>query len=101
MKVPLCKEEEIPEEGAITVDFLGREVLVYKHNGKPKAIVNICMHLGGPMKKEGDKLVCQWHGAEFDCSQGKCLRGPPRPDSRLIILPTHIEDGVLIYDYGD
>lgn len=101
MKVPLCKQEQIPEEGTISVDFLGREVLVYKHNNKPKAIVNICTHLGGPMKKEGEKLVCQWHGAEFDCSLGKCIKGPARLDSRLIILPTHIEDGVLTYDYGD
>ena len=101
MKVPLCKQEEIPEEGTKTVDFFGREVLVFKHNDKPKAIMNICMHLGGPMKKEGEKLICEWHGAEFNCNNGKCLKGPAHPDSRLIVLPTHIEDGELIYEYGD
>jgi len=101
MKVALCKLEEIPEEGTKTLDFLGREVLVFKHNNKPKAILNYCMHLGGPMQKKGDTFVCQWHGAEFDCSLGKRLKGPARPDSRLIILPTQIEDGVLNYVYGD
>lgn len=101
MKVPLCKVEEIPEEGTKTVDFFGREVLALRVDGKPKAILNICMHLGGPMKREGNKLVCQWHGAEFGCDQGNCLKGPAQPDSQLITLPTHIEDGTLTYVYGE
>ena len=51
MKVPLCKLEVIPEERTKTIDFFGREVLVLKAEGKPKAILNVCMHLGGPMKR--------------------------------------------------
>lgn len=101
MKVALCKLDEIPEDGAKTVDFFGREVLIFKTNGKPKAFLNICMHLGGPMKREGDRLVCEWHGAEFDCHHGKAVKGPARPDARLIILPTRVEDGVLNYIYGE
>ena len=46
MKVPLCKVQEIPEEGAKTVDFFGREVLILKVEGRPKAMLNVCMHLG-------------------------------------------------------
>jgi nitrite reductase/ring-hydroxylating ferredoxin subunit len=101
MKVPLCKLEEIPEEGTKTVDFFGREVLVFKTEGQPKAILNVCMHLGGPMKREDSRLICQWHGAEFDCDRGQRLKGPARPDSRLIILPTRVEDEVLTYVYGE
>ncbi len=101
MKVPLCKVDEIPEEGVKEVAFFGREVLLFKSGGKPKAVLNICMHLGGPMKREGNKLICQWHGAEFECNQGKCLKGPARPDSRLIVLPTGVEDGMLTYVYGE
>lgn len=101
MRVPLCEEELIPEEGSVVVDFFGREVLAIKVAGEPKAILNICMHLGGPMKREGDRLICEWHGAEFDCSQGKCLKGPARPDSRLIVLPTRVEGGMLTYVYGE
>ncbi|MGE5850349.1 MAG: Rieske (2Fe-2S) protein [Candidatus Methylomirabilota bacterium] len=101
MKVPLCPLEGIPDEGAKTIDFFGREVLVFKVDGKPKAILNICMHLGGPMLRASDRLVCQWHGAEFDCHHGNALKGPARPDSRLITLPTRVEDGVLTYVYGE
>lgn len=101
MKVPLCRVEEIVPEETRTVDFFGREVLIFEVDGKPKAVLNYCMHLGGPVKREGEKLVCQWHGAEFDSRNGKRLKGPARPDSRLIVLPTRVEDGMLIYDYGD
>lgn len=101
MKVQLCKLDEIPEDGAKTVDFFGRELLILKANGKPKAFLNICMHLGGPMKREGDRLICDWHGAEFDCHHGKAVKGPARPDARLITLPTRVEDGVLNYIYGE
>lgn len=101
MKALLCKINEIPETDVKKVDFFGREALVMKVNGKPKAILNLCMHLGGPMRREGNKLVCEWHGAEFDCQQGRCLKEPASPDSRLIILPTCIEEGRLVYVYGE
>ena len=54
MKVPLCRIDEIPDEGTKTVGFFGREVLVLKVDGAPKAIANVCMHLGGPLQREGD-----------------------------------------------
>jgi nitrite reductase/ring-hydroxylating ferredoxin subunit len=101
MKVSLCKVEEIPDEGVKTVDFFGRETLVLKINGESKAILNYCMHLGGLMKRERDRLVCIWHGAEFDCAKGGCLKGPPRPDSQLIVLQTRVEQGVLTSVYGE
>lgn len=101
MKVPLCKIEEVSATETKTVDFFGREVLVFEDQGTPKAILNYCMHLGGPLTRSGCKFVCQWHGAEFECAQGKRLKGPARPESRLIILPTRVEDGLLIYEYGD
>jgi nitrite reductase/ring-hydroxylating ferredoxin subunit len=101
VKVPLCKMEEIPEGKTKAVDFFGREVLVLKVEGEPKAILNICMHLGGPLRREAKRLICQWHGAEFECDQGKCLQGPASPDSRLIILPTRVENGMVTYVYGE
>ena len=101
MKVALCRVAEIPAEGAKTVDFFGREILVYQHDGRPKAVLNACMHLGGPMTRQGDRMVCTWHGAAFGCSDGRRLEGPARPDARLITLPTRVEDGVLTYVYGE
>src|SRR5690242_15180655 len=101
MKVALCKVDDIPEEGARTVEFFGREVLVLKVEGKPTAIMNTCMHLGGPLHRDGEKLVCGWHGAEFDCADGRRLKGPARAETRLMFLPTRVEDGTLHYVYGE
>ncbi len=101
MKVPLCRIEEVPSEGTKTVNFFGREVLVFSEAGQAKAVLNYCAHLGGPLQREGCTLVCQWHGAEFECTRGERLKGPARQGSRLILLPTIIENGMLTYAYGD
>lgn len=70
-------------------------------NGKPRAYVNICMHHGGPLTLEGDTFACGWHGSIFDARTGRALSGPVRPDARLIMLPTHVKDGVLTCVYED
>ncbi len=101
MKQPLCPVAEIPDEGVKAVDFFGRPILVYKVEGKPRAIANVCLHLGGPLEQKGDKFVCPWHGAEYACADGRRIAGPVHKDARLMVLPTRIEDGVLTYVYGE
>jgi len=101
MREALIRVSEIPSNGAATVDLLGREVLVMLLNGKPRAFANVCMHHGGPLTRDGDTLTCQWHGAQYDARTGRVIAGPPRPDARLIMLPTRIEDGVLTYVYDE
>jgi nitrite reductase/ring-hydroxylating ferredoxin subunit len=101
VQVELAPVEDIPEKGVKKVDFFGREVLLTKTDGKPRAIMNCCMHLGGPLEQDGDKLVCAWHQAEWDLSSGKMITGPGRPDARLMILPTKVIDGILNYVYAD
>lgn len=101
MRSALIRVDEIPRNEAVTVDLFGREVLVMLLNGKPRAFANVCMHHGGPLTLEGDTLTCQWHGARYDARTGRVIAGPPRPDARLIMLPTRIEDGILTYVYGE
>lgn len=100
MKVPLCSVVEIPDDGVKAIDFFGRSVLVYKVAGKPRAIANVCLHLGGPLECKEGKFVCPWHGAEYSLD-GHRIAGPVRLDARLMTLPTRIEDGVLNYVYGE
>lgn len=101
MKVPLIRVEEIPDEGTTNVDFFGRDVLVLRVDGVPKAIMNVCLHLGGPLHREDNCLVCDWHTAAFDVRDGRRVKGPARADARLLVLPTRIEDGMLTYVYGE
>jgi nitrite reductase/ring-hydroxylating ferredoxin subunit len=101
MEQPLLAVEEIPEEGAKAIDFFGREILVYKVNGIPRASANVCMHLGGPLEHCGSYFRCAWHGATFDVSTGDRLSGPAGKQSRLMRLPTQVVNGVLTYVWTD
>lgn len=101
MRHPLIPVNEIPEDGAVTAELLGREVLVMLQDGRPRAFVNVCLHHGGPLALEGDRFACQWHGAQYDARTGRALQGPVRPDARLIMLPTRVEDGVVTYVYDE
>lgn len=99
MRVPLTEVSAIPNEGAITVDFFGRETLVLKVDGRARAVMNTCTHLGGPLECQGDRFVCAWHQAEFDL-KGRQIKGPAKRESALMFLPTRVEDGTLYYVYG-
>jgi nitrite reductase/ring-hydroxylating ferredoxin subunit len=101
MRHPLIPVKDIPESGSVSADLLGSEVLVTMLNGKPRAFINVCMHHGGPLVLEDDRFTCQWHGAQYDARTGHALSGPVRPDARLIMLPTRVEEGTLVYVYKE
>ncbi|MBI5928630.1 MAG: Rieske (2Fe-2S) protein [Chloroflexi bacterium] len=101
MQVPLINVQEIPAEGTKTVEFFGREVLVFMAEGNPRAIMNACLHIGGPLEQQGCEFVCQWHQAKYDVGTGKRTDGPAPKDARLMYIPTRVLDGVLTYVYGE
>jgi nitrite reductase/ring-hydroxylating ferredoxin subunit len=101
MRHELIPVSDIPESGTVSAKLFGREVLVTMLNGKPRAFINVCMHHGGPLVLEDDRFTCQWHGAQYDARTGHALSGPVRPDARLIMLPTRVEEGILVYVYDD
>lgn len=101
MRHELIPVSDIPESGTVSAELFGREVLVTMLNGKPRAFINVCMHHGGPLVLEDDRFTCQWHGAQYDTRTGHALSGPVRPDARLIMLPTRVEEGTLVYVYKE
>jgi nitrite reductase/ring-hydroxylating ferredoxin subunit len=101
MKQALCLVAEVPATGSKTVDFFGRQALVYRQRAEVKAALSICPHLGGPLELHDGELVCSWHGARFDAASGACKHGPARPESRAMFLPTRVEDEALTYVWGE
>jgi len=101
MKAPLCKLADIPVSGAAKIDFFGREALVYLSDGEPRAVVNACTHLGGPLDLKNGRLECAWHGARFDAASGAVQSGPAGTCEHALMLPTRVEDGVLNYVWGE
>jgi nitrite reductase/ring-hydroxylating ferredoxin subunit len=64
--------------------------------------VNSCPHIGTPLdwtpdrflSRDGSRIVCATHGAEFRISDGECLRGPCFGD-RLEPVMIQIKDGTI------
>jgi nitrite reductase/ring-hydroxylating ferredoxin subunit/uncharacterized membrane protein len=68
------------------VEVDGEAVLVTRStSGEVCAIANTCSHFGGPLdegERDGDVVVCPWHGSRFDVCSGRVEGGPavfPQP----------------------
>jgi len=89
---------DLPEPGKVK-EFLarGRFVCVANVDGEICAMDNVCPHWGGPLgqgKIEDGKIVCPWHGWQYDPRTGKT---PRKADVRLTIFKLEIEgDDVFV-----
>lgn len=84
---PVCDEEELNGGKLVGVELEGESVVVSRseETGEVCAIAATCSHLGGPLadgKRDGDEVVCPWHGSRFDLCTGEVRAGPavyPQP----------------------
>ena len=90
--------EELKEQRALNFVYKGRKSILLYNDGKIKAFENICTHKGGPSKLEGNKLVCQWHGAIFDPITGEVIKGPAPQGSRLTLVSLKEQEGRIYID---
>ncbi|MBA2441195.1 MAG: Rieske (2Fe-2S) protein [Rubrobacter sp.] len=97
--VPVLLEGELPEAGLRRVEAAGPGaekvgVLLSRAGGELCAIAATCNHFSGPLEKgerEGDTVVCPWHGSRFDLCTGEPLDGPSVfPQSRYEV---RVRDG--------
>jgi nitrite reductase/ring-hydroxylating ferredoxin subunit len=72
--VRVARRDEIPGGRAKLVKANGQEIALFNAGGRFFAINNACRHRGGPLA-EGDiygtRVVCPWHGWEYDFTTGK------------------------------
>jgi nitrite reductase/ring-hydroxylating ferredoxin subunit/uncharacterized membrane protein len=90
--VAVMDEAELPQDGTRRVEVDGAAILLSRSSGgEVCAISSICSHLGGPLEegeREGDAVVCPWHGSRFDLCSGGVIDGPavfpqPRYETRV------------------
>jgi nitrite reductase/ring-hydroxylating ferredoxin subunit/uncharacterized membrane protein len=78
--VAVADEAELRDQEVKTVTVDNTSVLIARsQSGELCAIANTCSHLGGPLgegTREGDVVVCPWHGSRFDLCSGRVLEGP-------------------------
>lgn len=62
----------------------GTALCLGRHDGVVFAVKDSCPHSEFPLSEgslyANGELECSWHGARFDCRNGKVLRGPAEED---------------------
>ncbi|HEX4218216.1 MAG TPA: DUF2231 domain-containing protein [Acidimicrobiales bacterium] len=88
---------EIDPNGGVsggTVDGVG--VVAVQTGGSARVLAGRCSHRGGPLPeghRQGNCVVCPWHGSQFDLDSGVPAKGPasvPQP-----VYEARIVDGDL------
>lgn len=75
----VAKTDEIEPGTAKLVEVDGTEIALFNLNGEYYALANECSHIGGSLCEgdiEDNKVICPWHGAEFDIKSGDALCEP-------------------------
>jgi nitrite reductase (NADH) small subunit len=96
--VKICDRDQLPPDGeAREISYGDRMICVANLHGEISAMDNVCLHRGGPLGQgmiEGDKLICPWHGWQFDPKTGQAAHNPA---ARVAIYPVKFEgDNVLV-----
>jgi nitrite reductase (NADH) small subunit len=75
--VKIATVAELPADGeAREFDRAGKTICIARVNGELSAMDNVCVHRGGPLGQGvviDGKIVCPWHGWEFDPKTGKAI----------------------------
>jgi nitrite reductase/ring-hydroxylating ferredoxin subunit len=75
VKIFLGRTADVPLGKSKTFVSGGKKILVANVGGTFKAYENFCPHMGGAMRYDGKRLVCGWHGAQFDPTTGDAKGG--------------------------
>lgn len=103
---PVCDEAELSGGKLVGVELEGEAVVVARSDetGEICAIAATCSHLGGPLDqgaREGDTVVCPWHGSRFDLCSGEVRGGPavyPQPRYETRVRSGKVEIRIAVED---
>ena len=79
VKIIACKTTEIESGQMKKITVNGKEIVVSNFDGNYFAIDDTCTHSGASLsegKLDGTIVTCDWHGAKFDCKNGKLVKFP-------------------------
>ena len=107
--VRLCDAGELAEGTSRGFDptGTGRDTMFVVRRGGLHAWRNACPHWGGTsmawrkdafLNREGTRIVCAAHGAQFEIETGLCTLGPCIGESLARVELIESEDGSLLVD---
>lgn len=95
----LTTESELPPANQAKEFPCGaKEICIANVNGTYFAIDNVCLHQGGPLGQgtiEGGKVVCPWHGWQYDPKTGQTTHNA---NLKVAVYPLKIENGDVMVD---
>ena len=95
------KADEISDGERKIVKVDNVSIGVFHHQGEWYALRNSCLHRGGPIatgELQGDRLICPWHGYEYNLTNGELLADP---SAKLAMYPVSIQNGEVYIQYPD
>jgi nitrite reductase (NADH) small subunit len=97
--VKLAAESELPPPGEAREYSCGNKpICVANVNGVISVLDNICLHRGGPLGQgtiEGNKVVCPWHGWQWDPVTGEASHNA---NAKVTVYPLKIENGTVMIE---
>lgn len=100
--MPLTKigaKSDLPAQGEAREFTVGQKIIcVANVEGEYSAMDNVCVHRGGPLGQgvvEGGKIVCPWHGWEYDAKSGEAAHNP---NAKVAVYPLKIEGEEVFVD---
>jgi nitrite reductase (NADH) small subunit len=75
-----------------------KAICVANVNGTYSAMDNVCLHRGGPLGQgmiESGKVVCPWHGWQWDPTTGHAEQNPV---AKVTVYPLKIENGDVLIE---
>ena len=97
--IKLASASELPPAGEVKEFALGeRMICVANVDGNITALDNVCLHVGGPLGQgviEGGKLICPWHGWEYDPLTGQA---GTNPGLRVAVYCIKVENGDVMIE---
>jgi nitrite reductase (NADH) small subunit len=93
----LTTQSELPAKNEAKEFPCGDKMIcVANVNGTITAMDNVCLHRGGPLGQgviEAGKVVCPWHGWEWDPVTGAAIHNP---SAKVAVYPIEVENGEVM-----
>jgi nitrite reductase (NADH) small subunit len=95
----IATQPDLPATGEAREFPCGDKVVCIANvEGTLSAIDNLCLHRGGPLGQglvDGGKVVCPWHGWQWDPKTGQAGHNP---NAKVAVYPLKIQNGDVLVE---
>jgi nitrite reductase (NADH) small subunit len=90
--VKIAAKSDLPASGEAKEFACGDKMICIANvDGTLSAMDNVCLHRGGPLGQgmvDGGKVICPWHGWEYDPRTGEASHNPA---AKVAVYPVKVE----------